>query len=387
MYSSSGKQRDWLLVLTFSVLTVFLYFLPTGFEKNKDDDAVRCKARILTVDNANIQNFGLIQKGEQELDLKILDGKFKGERFDAHNQLMGQLDRDKLFKEGDAAYVILTLDGDGRVIFVNPQAHYRLGLEMILLGLFAGLLILFGGRTGLKALLSFVFTGMTIWKVLVPLLLKGVPPVWLALGVVAALSAVVIFLVAGVNRTGVTAFLGALLGVLSSCVLAVYFTKAFHIHGAVMPFAETLLYVGYNHLDLAQIFTAGVFLASSGAVMDLAMDVAASMREVVEKKPGISRVEAVWSGIRVGRAVVGTMTTTLLLAYSGGYVTLLMSFMAQGIPLGSTFNFIYVAAEVLKTLVGSFGLVTVAPFTAVVGGLLLVRPEEKVFSAQTAEQV
>jgi len=142
-----------------------------------------------------------------------------------------------------------------------------------------------------------------------------------------------------------------------------------------MPFAETLLYAGYGHLDLTRIFMAGVFLASSGAVMDLAMDVAASMGEVVGKKPGISRSEAVWSGIRVGRAVVGTMTTTLLLAYSGGYVTLLMAFMAQGIPLGSTFNFIYVAAEVLKTLVGSFGLVTVAPFTAVVGGLLLVGGE------------
>jgi uncharacterized membrane protein len=109
--------------------------------------------------------------------------------------------------------------------------------------------------------------------------------------------------------------------------------------------------------------------------MDLAMDVASAMGEVVDKKPGISRVEAVWSGIRVGRAVVGTMTTTLLLAYSGGFVTLLMAFMAQGIPLDTTFNFIYVAAEVLKTLVGSFGLVTVAPFTALVGGLLMTSPK------------
>jgi len=377
MYYIDKKRREWLLVLTFTILTICLYFLPTGFEKNRDDDAVRCTGRILSVDNSHIQDFGLIRKGEQEVQLEILDGPFQAKQFSALNQLMGQLDRDKLFQAGDVAYVVLTLGADGEVLFVNPQAHYRLGLEMVLLGLFAGLLILFGGRTGLKSLLSFVFTGMTIWKVLVPLLLKGVAPVWLALGVVALLSAVVIFLVAGANRTGVTAFLGALLGVLSSCVLAVFFTQKFHIHGAVMPFSETLLYAGYNHLNLAQIFMAGVFLASSGAVMDLAMDVAASMREVVEKKPGISRVEAVWSGIRVGRAVVGTMTTTLLLAYSGGYVTLLMAFMAQGIPLGSTFNFVYVAAEVLKTLVGSFGLVTVAPFTAIIGGLLLVKPDLK----------
>lgn len=372
MHSPDKKQRDWLLILLFSVLATCLYFLPTGFESNADDDAVRCTANVVSVDDTHIQDFGLIRKGEQSLVLDILDGPYEGERFDAHNQLMGQLDRDKLFQPGDTAYVILTIGADGKVIFVNPQAHYRLGLELLLLGLFAGLLICFGGMTGVKALLSFVFTGMTIWKVLVPMLLKGADPVWLALSVVALLSAVIIFMVAGINRTGLTAFLGAFLGVVSSCALAVYFTSAFHVHGAVMPFAETLLYAGYSHLNLARIFMAGVFLASSGAVMDLAMDVAASMGEVVSKKPGISRSEAVWSGIRVGRAVVGTMTTTLLLAYSGGYVTLLMAFMAQGIPLDSTFNFIYVAAEVLKTLVGSFGLVTVAPFTAVVGGVLLV---------------
>ena len=83
------------------------------------------------------------------------------------------------------------------------------------------------------------------------------------------------------------------------------------------------------------------------------------------------------SGVRVGRAVVGTMTTTLLLAYSGGYVTLLMAFMAQGVPLANFFNLIYVAAEVLKTIVGSFGLVTVAPFTALAGGFILVEAKSQ----------
>ncbi|EGB14803.1 YibE/F family protein [Pseudodesulfovibrio mercurii] len=375
MHPLSKTSRDWLLVLIFIVVSVGLYYLPTGFETNKDRDAVHCTGRVTAVDDANVMSLGMIRAGEQTVTLDILDGPFKGETFTANNQLLGQLDRDKLFKAGDTAYVILTLNSDGQVIYVNPQAHYRLGLELFLLGLFAALLLLFGGLTGFKALLSFVFTGLMLWKVLVPLLLKGTDPVWLTLSVVAGLCAVIIFLVGGLNRTGLTAFLGAFLGVAASCALGIYFTGRFHVHGAVMPFAETLLYAGYGHLNLTRVFMAGVFLSSCGAVMDLAMDVAAAMSEVVDKKPGISRVEAVWSGIRVGRAVVGTMTTTLLLAYSGGFVTLLMAFMAQGIPLDTTFNFIYVAAEVLKTLVGSFGLVTVAPFTALVGGLLLTAGE------------
>ncbi|MEZ7196658.1 YibE/F family protein [Pseudodesulfovibrio karagichevae] len=371
MYAPSKTFRDWLLVLIFIVISVGLYYLPTGFESNKDKDAVHCTGRVTAVDDANVMSLGMIRAGEQAVTLEILDGPFKGETYTANNQLLGQLDRDKLFKAGDTAYVVLTVNSDGKVIYVNPQAHYRLGLELFLLALFAALLLIFGGLTGFKALLSFVFTGLLLWKVLVPMLLKGTDPVWLTLCVVALLCAVIIFLVAGINRTGLTAFLGAFLGVVASCAMGIYFTGHFHVHGAVMPFAETLLYAGYGHLNLTRVFMAGVFLSSCGAVMDLAMDVASAMAEVVDKKPGISRVEAVWSGIRVGRAVVGTMTTTLLLAYSGGFVTLLMAFMAQGIPLDTTFNFIYVAAEVLKTLVGSFGLVTVAPFTALVGGLLM----------------
>jgi uncharacterized membrane protein len=151
-------------------------------------------------------------------------------------------------------------------------------------------------------------------------------------------------------------------------VLAVLFSKGFKVHGAVRPFAETLLYSGYYHLNLTRIFLAGIFIAASGAVMDLAMDIAASMHEVSRKNPELTPRELMASGMAVGRSVIGTMTTTLLLAYSGGYITMMMLFMAQGVPLISIFNLHYVAAEVLNTLVGSFGLVTVAPFTAVVGG-------------------
>ena len=364
-------NRDGLLVLVFACLSFLVWMIPTGYEGAVDTEAVRCRGRILAVDNSQVQEMGMVKAGDQGVTLKILDGPFHGRTFQADNQLLGQMDRDTFFKPGDTALVVLTLDQQGKVVYVNPQEHYRLGLELLLLGMFGLLLMAFGGWTGVKALLSFLFAGLVLWKLLVPLLLKGFDPILTALGIVALLAAAIIFLVAGVNRKGLVAFCGAFLGVLTSCLMAAVFTKQFHLHGAVLPFAETLLYSGFAHLDLTKIYVAAVFLACSGAVMDLAMDVAASMHEVVVRHPGISRKEAFISGITVGRAVVGTMTTTLLLAYSGSFLTLLMAFMAQGVPLANTFNLIYVAAEVLKTLVGSFGLVTVAPFTALMGSLLL----------------
>ena len=95
--------------------------------------------------------------------------------------------------------------------------------------------------------------------------------------------------------------------------------------------------------------------------------------EVVQKRPDITAREAVASGFAVGRAACGSTTTTLLLAYSGSYIALLMVFMAQGTPVEFILNYKYVAADIVHTVVGSFGLVTVAPLTAITSGLLLTR--------------
>ena len=167
--------------------------------------------------------------------------------------------------------------------------------------------------------------------------------------------------------------MGSFSGIALSCLLAVSFAPGFRINGAVRPFAENLLYAGYPHLNLTGIFLAGIFLACSGAVMDLSMDIAASLDEVKTKKPDIAFRELFGSGMAVGRSVVGTMTTTLLLAYSGGYTAMLMNFMSQGLRLRQIFNLNFVASEILNVIVGSFGL-AVAPLTAVIGALLYRNP-------------
>lgn len=158
-------------------------------------------------------------------------------------------------------------------------------------------------------------------------------------------------------------------GSLLTCILAVIFGTSFKVHGAVLHFSESLLYSGYANLKLTDIFIASIFLASAGALMDLSMDISAAVYEIVEKKSDISRKEAIKSGFSIGRSVLGTMTKTLLLAYSGGYVALLMVFMAQGTPLINIMNLKYVSGEILNTIVDSFGLVTVALFTAILAGV------------------
>jgi uncharacterized membrane protein len=369
---SSPSRRQILFVLLLALASLFLYRLPTGFEREEPPGTVRCEGRVLAVDDSRIFRYGIVREGVQELRVRILDGPFRGSEATASNQLQGKMELDKLFRPGDRVLAVLDTEG-GRIQSATVPDHYRLRTEALLLGLFGLLLAAFAGWTGLSALLSFVFSLLMIWKVMLPAFLRGYDPLWTAMGTVLLLTGAIIFLVAGVGRKGLTAFWGSLSGLLLTCLLSVLFGEAFRIHGAVKPFSETLLYCGFPNLDLGRVFLGGIFLSSSGAVMDLAMDIAAAMHEIRERRPDLSVREAVASGLAVGRSVIGTMTTTLLLAYSGGFSAMLMVFIAQGTPVESVLNLQYVAAEILQTLVGSFGLVAVAPLTALLGGGIYFR--------------
>lgn len=357
----------WVCVL----LILLLALLPTGFEGQEvfQESDIR-PALVLATDESSVIDTGLIRSGEQRCQVKILSGSFQGQVAEGRNMLNGSLEQDKLFSTGDKALVRINFL-DGEILNVSMIDHYRAPWELLLAALFILLLVAFAGWTGLRAVLSFILSVLMIWKVLVPLYLKGWNPIWVGLGITLALTVLIVSLVYGFDRRCAAAVSGSFLGILVTCMMGVVFTNLFQIHGAVMSYSESLLYAGYQHLNLTQIFMASIFIGASGAVMDLSVDITSAVYEVVQKQPALSRKEAIQSGLNVGRAAMGTMTTTLLLAYSGGYVALLMVFMAQGTPLTNVFNYKYVAAELLHTVIGSFGLVTVAPFTALCSGMFL----------------
>ena len=367
------KLRYYAPVAVCLLLIAILLILPTGYEDAVQyQEAERCIAKVTAVDNSAIVDTGLVRSGEQRCTVKFLNGLFRGKTATAVNLLQGSLEQDKLFSEGDTAQVVVSYDGD-TIKRVSMTDHFRVSGELLLAGLFILFLVVFAGRTGVRAILSFALTVLAIWKLLVPLYLNGYNPIWVGLAINLLLTTLIIALVYGFDYRCAAAVSGSFLGILVTCVLGVIFTDLFKIHGAVMAYSESLLYAGYQHLNLTQIFMASIFLGSSGAVMDLSVDITSAVHEVVEKKPDIHPWEAVKSGMNVGRAAMGTMTTTLLLAYSGGYVALLMVFMAQGTPTEHIFNYKYVAAEMIHTVIGSFGLVSVAPFTAMCAGLLLTK--------------
>ena len=278
---------------------------------------------------------------------------------------------DKAFLSGDIALAVLSLTADGKIAHVQIIDHYRSGKTIFLGAVFILAMILIMGWMGIKILITFVFSAAALIRILYPMILRGWDPVFGALIITLLISALIMFLVGGLSRRAVTAFCGAAGGVIFTSILAFVFTKWFKIHGAVRPFTESLLFSGYGHLNLAHLFIAGIFIAASGAMMDLAMDVAAAMDEIKNQQPAITRLGLMRSGYTVARQAAGTMSTTLLLAYSAEYTAMIMTFIAQGVPLENVINMVWVSSEIVHTLVGCFGLLLVAPLTVFSGGILL----------------
>ncbi len=276
-------RRNTIPILITLIAIVVLICVPNKFPQKIYENTERVSARVLSTDESFIINNGLIKTGEQLCEVEILQGKFKGKTVTGSNRLSGSLEQDKIFAVGDK--ILVTLDYTGDEIRVATLVdHYRINYEILLVGVFMIFLVGFSGIVGIKAILSFIFTILAMWKLLIPLFLMGYNPILIGMVTTIILVCLIIGLVYGIDRRSLAGIIGALAGSIVTCFMALFFVSRFKIHGAVMSYSEMLLYSGYENLNLTEIFIASIFIASSGAVMDVAVDITSAVAEVVEKK-------------------------------------------------------------------------------------------------------
>lgn len=342
-------------------------------QQSSDSDEI--SSTVLEVDNEEVMPSTVSSIGHQVLSVKINEGDYKNQEIIVSNLLMGQAEYDELYQVGDRVIVSLQVE-NGKIMNGRAISMDRSFWLYVMIGLMAILLLVYGRWVGYKALLSFGLSIWIIWSVLINGLLKGQPPIMLTTVTVIILSAIIIFLVSGFNRRGLSAFIGTISGLLITLVITHVFGSKMGLHGMTQPYSQALIINGFFDLNLLEIFYAAIILGASGAAMDIAVDIAASMHEIKLNQPLISRKQLINSGLNVGRQVIGTMTTTLLLAYSGSYLTLLMLFMAKDTTFIRMMNMKIVVSEVLRTVMGSIGLILVAPLTAVVAGILMIQKKE-----------
>ena len=357
------RNKDLIFTLIFALALIVLIFIPTGFERDIYYNAKGEKALVLETDDSTVIQTGLFRQGEQRCLVRILSGEHKGYEGNAINMLSGSLKEDKMFRAGEKAWTLVEMDDENNIIFINMIDHYRISKELILAGVLVAALILFSRLKGLRTVLSFIFAFLLIWKVLIPNTLRGHLPVLVSTSVLIIMTVFTLLLISGVNKRSLSAILGSVASILITVALSIFATAYLGIHGSVLEQSESLLYSGFMNLDLTSLFSAVVVLSAGGAIMDLSIDVSAAMWEVKEHAPTIGSMELFRSGMEVGRAGVGTQCTTLLLAYMGSFLTVMMVYMAQSTPILNVLTSKSIASEILQTIIGSLSLILVTPLT------------------------
>lgn len=308
--------------------------------------------------------------GEQLLEVEILTGKHKGETLQTYNYLSAYLNVDA--KAGSRIIVRLDYDDNGEAYIISVPNYDRAPVLIGLMLVFAALLIVIGRKKGVMALLGLAYTLASLWFVLIPMLLRGAEPVLISIIIVALTTVACLILLTGFSRKTLCAVLGCVSGVAVAGIFAAIAGTLSPLNGFNMSEAEELVLRAYDsELHISGLFVAGILIASLGAVMDVAMSISSACWELRCVNPAMPRKELFHSGMNVGRDAMGTMTNTLILAFSGASVNMLLLFQVYDYPLIQIFNTDAMAMEVIRGIAGSIGIVLTVPLVAALSAWLM----------------
>jgi uncharacterized membrane protein len=298
----------------------------------------------------------------QLLYVKLLSGKLEGvvpgiEYFHV-NPLF------PYYEIGDSLVVILNEMTDSMMVYNPNRSHILIGFVV----LFLTLLCIIGGKRGVLSLLGLIFSLLSIVWILVPLTLQGHSSILTSLIVAILITFVSITLLAGVNPKSLSAIAGCIFGVGSAALLAFIVGNLSFITGYHTPQAGQLM--ALENIDLSGIFVSGVIISAMGAIMDTSMTIASSMDEVKRAHPAISTADLFKAGLNVGRDAMGTMSNTLILAFVGSSLGLILLMFALDISFLQFINSDDIGIEIIQGIAGSIGIILTVPFTTLIASKL-----------------
>ena len=304
-------------------------------------------------------------RGSQTLNVTVLTGPHRGDGFTVTNYL-GPM-HEKLAKKGTVLTVTITSDSREEGYQMSIVNYNAVPVLIVLGCLFILAVVVIGRKKGVMSLIGLAATLAAIIFVLLPLWLKGFKAIPLTLCACLWIAVTCFTLLGGVTRKTLSAMAGTILCVLFAGAVAALCGSLTGVSGMTMSEAEWLLDEAQATgivLNVRGLFVAGILVASLGAVMDVAMSIASAVTELAEVNPTMTHKQLFRSGMNIGRDMIGTMTNTLILAFVGSSLNLMLIMFAAGMQPYQLFNNDDTVMEIVKGVAGSLGLVLAVPFTA-----------------------
>lgn len=375
------KITVYLFTVTFSLL--FLYFgnyIITGgkgmpSKANQESIQEMLKARVIQINNRNIQKIEddsgsgetTTENISIEFTAKILNGYKKGMKVPAVQTVDSYLPvKIKEIEVGDKILLCRINDPKDGNYWMFAE-YLRSDTLLWLGGAFIALLIIFGHIQGINTILSLTFTCVSVFYVLIPAILAGKNIYFWAICVAVFITAMTLLIVYGTSKKALCAAMGCLAGTAVSGGIASVTGYIMNLTGVLNDESLYLLYLNpENPINLKAITFAAILIGAIGAIMDVAISLSSALYEVKEKAPDTPANEIFRSGLTIGRDMMGTMANTLVLAYIGSSLSLVLLLIAYRTSWLGLFNRELIVAEILQTLSGSIGILFTIPLTSLI---------------------
>lgn len=330
------------------------------------------KAKVLETGDITKKTIGDIEDTVQSVKIEILEGEYETKEFTTDFILSYDIEGKILayeLKKGDTVTAQLSIDENGNVK-PSIEGIVRSNYIYIMVAIFLLSIILVGGKKGIKAIVGLIITILAVWFILIKLIFAGYNAILMSIVTCAVIIVLTFFVIGGINKKVITAAIGTLGGVISAGIVASIFSHLAELSGACEDAIQLSMNMKTATFNFRDLIFAGIVISALGACMDVGMSIASSLDEIKNKTKDISWKELFKSGMNIGRDVIGTMTNTLILAYVGGALKLILLFMACNMPITEILNKETIVEEIISAIAGSMGVVYTIPITAFVYAFL-----------------
>lgn len=370
------------LKIIFSSLSIIIFFIfiylfninhPVIFATQNGSASVNYeKAKVISVKNKNLKksiNLSDTYFGSQEVTVKILSGKHKGDTKILANYLT---DIHNVFtKEGMT--IIIDIDSVNNTTYSGTvYSYYRAPVEYGFIIFFFLVLCIIGGKKGIKSILGIIFTFICIIFLFIPMIFNGYSPIWTSFLIIILTTCVSLFLLSGWTAKTLSAILGTILGVTIAGIIAIIFGNLAHLTGLNGQNAETLSLISTKSgMQVQGLLLASILISSLGAVLDLSMSIASSIQEIYIANPELTLNQLFKSGMNVGKDMMGTMANTLLLAFTGSSLTMIIVIYSYNVSFTQLMNMDMVSIEIIQGITGSIAVILIVPIIAMISAKLI----------------
>jgi uncharacterized membrane protein len=366
--------RKVIVLLTAAIILLYTTGIGLAVEGEPEADNISqiYKAKVIKIKDTIKEEFqeGNITVITQIADVKILDKDLKGKVVEVQNSLSGNPAYDVELEEG-ITVSITREEGEGGQATFFVAGYERVSYIFQITGIFLVLLVLIGGWKGIKSIVSLGITVFLILYIMIPQLLKGMNPILISIIVCALSTVITMVIIAGWNKKSISAMLGTIGGITVGGSVAYIYGMLSRLTGLGSQEAQMLMYIPQEiQLDFRGLLFAGILIGALGAAMDVSISIASALTELSEKDNSMSFGQIVRHGMNIGKDIMGTMSNTLILAYTGGALAMIMLFAAYQRPVNEIINLDFVATEIIRSVAGSIGLLFAIPITAIIFAFL-----------------